>query len=152
MPSSGSITSPLPESRNVDFASATISSASRWRSERSVRHSLASSTAAARQIAVIFLQLVFEAREKRKRVGRAAGKSGEDLVVEKAARLFRVVLDHAFAHGDLAVGGEHDFVVLADAQNRGAVHLLAFLRRSHQAIILRSEHDELIRREASRKY
>src|SRR6204780_3451505 len=45
MPSSGSITSPLPDSRKVPFASATISRASRWRSERSVRHSLASSTA-----------------------------------------------------------------------------------------------------------
>src|SRR5580704_4722353 len=46
MPSSGSITSPLPESRNVDFVSATMSNASRCRSERSVRHSFASSTAA----------------------------------------------------------------------------------------------------------
>ena len=46
MPSSGSITSPLPDRRNVNFASATISSASKWRSERSVRQSFASSTAA----------------------------------------------------------------------------------------------------------
>src|SRR5580693_2119554 len=46
IPSSGSMTSPLPEIRKVALASATISRASRCRSERSVRHSLASSTAA----------------------------------------------------------------------------------------------------------
>src|ERR1035441_8457712 len=34
IPSSGSITSPLPETRNVDFGSATTRSASRWRSAR----------------------------------------------------------------------------------------------------------------------
>src|SRR5581483_11009823 len=45
-PSSGSITSPVPERMNVASASATASSASRRRSTRSMRHSLASSTAA----------------------------------------------------------------------------------------------------------
>src|SRR5260221_481995 len=45
-PSSGSITSPLPERRKVDLLSATMRSASRWRSARSLRHSLASSTEA----------------------------------------------------------------------------------------------------------
>src|SRR5215472_13702020 len=45
-PSSGSITSPLPETTKVAFASATISSASRCRKARSLRHSFASSTAA----------------------------------------------------------------------------------------------------------
>src|SRR5580704_1828615 len=45
IPSSGSITSPFPETRNVDLPSATIRSASRCRSARSLRHSLASSTA-----------------------------------------------------------------------------------------------------------
>ena len=45
IPSSGSIRSPVPESRNVDLRSATISIASRRRSSRSVRQSRASSTA-----------------------------------------------------------------------------------------------------------
>ena len=45
-PSSGSITSPVPEMRNVAFLSATRRSASRRRRIRSVRQSLASSTAA----------------------------------------------------------------------------------------------------------
>src|SRR3984885_9473300 len=46
IPSSGSITSPVPLSRNVDFESVTISKASSCRSILSVRQSLASSTAA----------------------------------------------------------------------------------------------------------
>ena len=45
MPSSGSIRSPVPESRKVDFRSATIIIASSRRSRRSVRQSRASSTA-----------------------------------------------------------------------------------------------------------
>src|SRR4029077_8640343 len=45
MPSSGSITSPFPDTRYVDLLSATIRSASRCRNARSLRHSFASSTA-----------------------------------------------------------------------------------------------------------
>src|SRR5215468_7381809 len=45
-PSSGSMTSPVPDTMNDDSASATASSASRRRSTRSIRQSLASSTAA----------------------------------------------------------------------------------------------------------
>ena len=67
------------------------------------------------QIAVKFLQFSFEAAEERERVGSAAGEARDDLVVVKAARFFRAVLDHAVAHGHLAVGGEDDFVVFADA-------------------------------------
>src|SRR5689334_21119212 len=44
--SSGSITSPLPLSKYVFSLSATNKSASKWRRERSVRHSFASSTEA----------------------------------------------------------------------------------------------------------
>ena len=40
-----------------------------------------------RQIAVIFLQFAFEAPEERERVGGAAGKARDDLVVVQAARL-----------------------------------------------------------------
>src|ERR1700735_4286316 len=56
----------------------------------------------ASQIAVELLQLIFEAREKRERVASAAGKSGDNFVVEEPTRLFRVVLHYSFAHGDLA--------------------------------------------------
>src|SRR6266851_3025033 len=45
-PSSGSITSPVPDTLKLDSASATASRASSRRSTRSMRHSLASSTAA----------------------------------------------------------------------------------------------------------
>src|SRR5207253_2345966 len=50
MPSSGSMTSPLPDTTSDDSRSATTRSASRRRSSRSVRQSLASSTAARRRL------------------------------------------------------------------------------------------------------
>ena len=46
----------------------------------------------ARQIAVIFLQLVFEAREERKRVGRAARKSREILSLNRRRVFFALCL------------------------------------------------------------
>ena len=89
------------------------------------------------QIAVIFLQLVFEAAEKRERIGRAAREARENFVVVEAASFLRVVLDHALAHGHLAIGGEHHFIVLADAQHRCAAYPLSILLNWHPAIIPR---------------
>jgi len=43
------------------------------------------------------------------------------------------------AHGHLAIGDEHDFVVLAYAQNRGAVHQWAFPAIAHPPIIAPEE-------------
>jgi len=49
------------------------------------------------QIAVKFLELVLEALEKRKRVGRGARETGQDFTVEQAANFFRRVLHHVLA-------------------------------------------------------
>ncbi len=76
-----------------------------------------------RQIPLMFLKLSLEALEKGKGVRRGPGKPGENLVIEQAARLSRGVLHHVLAHGDLAVSRDHDFIVPANAQNRGAVNL-----------------------------
>ena len=78
-----------------------------------MRHSLASSTVAFRQIAGMFLELPLEALEKGNGVGGGTGESRDDLVVVKTTRLAGGVLHHVIAHGHLAVGDEHDLVVLA---------------------------------------
>src|ERR1700751_1879003 len=83
------------------------------------------------------LQFIFKALEKRKRIGRASGKTREDFVVIKAARLFGVVLDDAFAKSHLAVSGQNHFAVAAHAKHRRAVYLRRFSLAVHQAIIPR---------------
>ena len=88
-PSSGSITSPLPLTRYVLLVSATSSSASRCRSTRSVRHSLASSTTERGRLPLNCSSFCFEAREEREGVGGGAGKSRQNLVVVKAPELAR---------------------------------------------------------------
>ena len=100
----------------------------------------------ARQIAVKFLQLVFEAPEERERVGGAAGESRDNFVVVEAARLLALCLITPSPSGDLAIGGEDDFIVFADAQNRGAVHLFAFVRYWHPTIIPRCRGNGPLRR------
>src|ERR1700730_18922417 len=57
----------------------------------------------AREVAMVLLQLVLEARKKRKRVRRATGEYGDNLVVVEATGLFRVVLDHAFTESHLPI-------------------------------------------------
>ena len=42
----------------------------------------------ARQVAVVLLELGFEAREQRERIGGGSGESGQDLVVIQPAELF----------------------------------------------------------------
>src|SRR6267143_720495 len=91
------------------------------------------------EIAGKLLQLAFEALKKCNRIGRGAGETGNDLVVIKAARLARGVLHDVIAHGHLPIGNEHHLVVLAYAQNRGAVHLWALLAITHPLIIAPEE-------------
>src|SRR5258708_15575776 len=94
------------------------------------------------------LKLAFEALKKCNRIGRGAGETGNDLVVIKAARLARGVLHDVIAHGHLAIGDEHHLVVLAYAQNRGAVHLWALLAITHPLIIAPEESERQNRRSA----
>ena len=73
----------------------------------------------AAEVAVILLQLGLEAAEQGESVGGRAGKSGQNLVLIKAANLLCPVLDDGFAERDLAVAGHDDFVVAADAEDGG---------------------------------
>src|SRR5437879_5594349 len=87
------------------------------------------------EIAGKLLKLAFEAFKKGNRIGRGAGETGNHLVIVKPARLARGVLHHVIAHGYLAIGDEHDLVVFAHAQNRGAVHLCVSPADWHPYII-----------------
>src|SRR5216684_7848392 len=91
------------------------------------------------QIARKLLKLPLEPFKKRNRVGRGSGKTSHILVVVETTRLPRRVLHHVIAHGHLAIGDEHHLVVLAHAQNRGAVHRWAFLTMAHPLIIAPGE-------------
>jgi len=71
----------------------------------------------------MLLQFAFEALEKRKRIRRGPCKPGQNFITEQAARLSRGMFHDVFAHSDLSVGGDHNFVIAAHAQNRGAVYL-----------------------------
>src|SRR5690348_14860106 len=91
----------------------------------------------ARQIAVKFLQLVFEPREKRQSVRSAAGKTGQNLVAEEAPDFFSVVLDHAFAERDLSVARHYHMTVFANAKHCRASYTLTLILNWHSAIITR---------------
>ena len=69
---------------------------------------------AAAKVAVILLELGFEAAEKGEGVGSRAGESGEDFVVVEPADFPGRVLDDRFAERDLAVSGKDYATVAAD--------------------------------------
>src|SRR5229473_856857 len=102
-PSSGSITSPPPEISNELSTSATTSIASSRRKTRSVRQSLAISTA--------------------ERLGGRAGKTGKHVIVMQAADLPRGVLDDRLAHTHLTVTRDYHLPGLANADDSGRADL-----------------------------
>ena len=67
------------------------------------------------QIARVFLEFAFKALEQRNGVGSRAREARDDLIVVQAPGLARRVLHDMIAHGHLAIGDEHDFVVFAHA-------------------------------------
>ena len=68
------------------------SSASRWRSMRSVRHSLPVPQRERGEIAAVLFELGFKAREQREGIGGGAGETGDDFAVVEAAQLLRAAL------------------------------------------------------------
>ena len=107
MPSSGSIRSPVPDSRNIDLRS----SDDQHRLEAAQRAIgapvLGQLDRRALEVAAILLELRFEAREQRERIGGRPGEPGQDVVVVEPADLARALLDDGVAERDLAVAGEH---------------------------------------------
>src|ERR1700730_5750591 len=84
----------------------------------------------------MFLELALETLKKRDGVGCGTCKARNDFVVEQAASLARGVLHNVIAHGHLAIGDEHRFIVFAHAEHGGAMHLRAPRSPEHPMIIL----------------
>ena len=117
IPSSGSIRSPLPESRYVSRASMTISIASSRRSIRSLRQSLASSTADRSRLPRYCSSFASKRENKREGVGRRAGESGQDPVVVELPDLLGGLLDDGVAERDLAVAGHDGLIPVTHRQH-----------------------------------
>ena len=75
------------------------------------------------KVSLMLLQLPLEPLEQGKCIRRRPGKSRQDFFVEQPPRFSRRVLHDVLAHGDLAVGCNHHFVVATHAKNRGAMYL-----------------------------
>ena len=73
------------------------------------------------QIASILLQFGLEPREQRERIGRGAGKSGQNVIVVEPANLAGALFDDGLAEGHLAVAGQDGVVAVTNRKNRGAV-------------------------------
>src|ERR1700722_9569428 len=71
----------------------------------------------AAEVAVILLELGFEAAEEGEGVGGGTGEAGQNFIVVEAADFFGSVLDDGLAEGDLAVAGEDDSAVTAHGKN-----------------------------------
>src|SRR5262249_44182850 len=128
-PSSGSMTSPVPETISELSRSATTRSASKRRSRRSVRQSFESSTAARRRFP--FTDCSF-ASKRSKSVGAGAGEAREDAVVVQTADLARIRLEHGLTDRDLPVTAEDHASAVAYRQNRGAVQIKHGGARGHR--------------------
>jgi len=64
-------------------------------------------------MALVFLQLTFEALEEGEGVSGGAGETGQHLAVIEAADLLGVAFHHGIAEGNLAVAAHDDFAVAA---------------------------------------
>src|ERR1700688_950071 len=87
------------------------------------------------QVAGMFLKLAFEPFEQSNGIGGRAGETGNNFIVVESACFAGSMFHDVIAHGYLAIGDEHDFVVLTHAQNRGSVHQCVSLDMRHRNII-----------------
>ena len=122
MPSSGSIRSPVPESRNVDL----LVGHDQHRLEPA-QQAIGAPVAGqldrrALEVAAVLFELGLEPREQREGVGGGAGKAGQDRLVVEAPDFLRAVLEHGRAERHLTVAGQHGLVLVADRENRRRVN------------------------------
>src|SRR5258708_39581095 len=71
----------------------------------------------AAQVAVVLLELGFEAAKERKGVGGGSRESSKDFFLVEAADLLGFVLDHGLAQSHLPIARHHDLVVAADTED-----------------------------------
>src|SRR6202166_5444643 len=87
------------------------------------------------QVAGMFLEFAFEPFEQSDGVGGRSGETGNNFIVVEPACFAGSMFHHVIAHGYLAIGNEHYFVVLTHAQNGGSVHRCVSLDMRHRNII-----------------
>ena len=75
------------------------------------------------QVALVFFQFGLEAFEQGEGIRRAAGKSGNHLIVIQAAHLARIALHDGVAQRDLAVSADHHGIAAAHRDNGRAMIL-----------------------------
>jgi hypothetical protein len=119
MPSSGSMTSPLPLRTKVAAEVADDEQGLEVAEHAVGAPVFGQLDGGAAEVAGVLLELGLEAAEEREGVGGRAGESGEDLVLVELADFFCGVLHDGGAEGDLAVGGHDDGVAAADAEDGG---------------------------------
>src|SRR3954471_17015007 len=83
----------------------------------------------AHQVALVLVELRFEALEQRERVRGAAGEPGEEAVLGEAAHLLCAALDDDVAERHLPVAAERDLAVAAHGKNGGAMEFLHGMER-----------------------
>ena len=75
----------------------------------------------AREVARIFLELLFEFLEQGERIGRRTGEPSEQLPAAKGANFQCVRLHYCLTHGDLPVATERDLAIATHGEyGRGA--------------------------------
>ena len=74
------------------------------------------------QVALMFLEFAFKTLEERQRVRRRTRKARQNFIAEQTPRFPGRMFHHVFPHRDLAVGGDHHFIVAAHAKNRRAMY------------------------------
>ena len=148
MPSSGSIRSPLPDSRNV----ARLVQHDQHRFEPAqdavAPPVLGELDGGALEIAAILLQLRFEPGEQREGIGGRAGKPGEDPVVVQTADLAGALLDDGLAERHLAVAGQHGPVAVPHAPGSSCCETSSFLTLSAGTIRVSRKRDGRAPRES----
>ena len=122
MPSSGSMRSPLPDSRNVGVLVEHDEHRLEPAQDAVAAPVLGELDRRALEIAAILLELGLEAREEREGIGGRAGKAGQDAIVVEPPDLPRALLDDRLAEGHLAIARQHRAVAVADRKNRRAVN------------------------------
>ena len=120
-PSSGSITSPVPDRMKVDSASATDEQRLQPPQHPVRAPLLGQLHRGAREVAAVLLELGLEALEEGEGVGGGAGEAGQHLVVVHPAHLAGARLHDGLAHRDLAVARHRDPAAMADGDHGGGV-------------------------------
>ena len=133
IPSSGSIKSPVPDSRNVDLRVHDDQHRFETAQQPIGTPVLGQLDGRAFEVAPVLFELGLETREQRKRVGRRTGKTREDAIVVEPPDFPGGLLDDRVAEGDLAVAGHHGLAVVAHSKHcRGMEHRRRDLDRVYQ--------------------